>query len=72
MPRNPAMIMRTIMFTKYLSMNVVTEALKQDSLEKLTVIPKPFPFSEGSLRKCSLLVHVIRISKLQEPAMRFR
>ena len=69
---NPAMIMRTIMFTKYLSMDVVAEALKQDSLEKLTVIPKPFPFNEGSLRKCGLLAQVKRISKLQEPAMRFR
>jgi len=47
-------------------------ALKQDSLEKLTVIPKPFPFNEGSLRKCGLLAEVKRISKLQEPAMRFR
>jgi hypothetical protein len=47
---NPTMIMRTIMFTKYLSMDVVAEALKQDSLEKLTVIPRPIPFNEGSLR----------------------
>jgi len=69
---NPAMIKWTIMFTKYLSMDVVAEALKQDSLEKLTVIPKPFPFNEGSLRKCGLLAQVKRISKLQEPAMRFR
>ena len=46
-------------------------ALKQDSLDKLTVIPKPFPFNEGSLRKCGLLAQVKRISKLQEPAMRF-
>ena len=72
MHRNPAMIMRTIMFTKYLSLDVVAEALKQDSLERLTVIPKPFPFNEGSLRTCGLLAHVKRISKLQEPAMRFR
>ena len=47
-------------------------ALKQDNLEKLTAIPKPLPFNEGSLRKCGLLVNVKRISKLQEPAMRFR
>jgi hypothetical protein len=47
-------------------------ALKQDSLEKLTVIPKPFPFNEGFLRKCGLLAQVKRISKLLEPAMRFR
>ena len=66
------MIKWTIMFTKYLSMDVVAEALKQDSLEKLTVIPKPFPFNEGSLRKRGLLAQVKRISKLQEPAMRFR
>jgi len=46
--------------------------LKQDSLEKLTVITKPFPFNEGSLGKCGLLTHVKRISKSQEPAMRFR
>jgi len=47
-------------------------APKQDSLEKLTVIPKPFPYNEGSLRKCGLLAHVKRISKLQEPVMRFQ
>jgi hypothetical protein len=47
-------------------------ALKQESPEKLTVIPKPFPFNEGSLRKCGLLAHVKRISKLQEPAMGFQ
>jgi hypothetical protein len=33
-------------------------ALKQDSPEKLTVIPKPFPFNEGSLRKCGLLAQM--------------
>jgi hypothetical protein len=47
-------------------------ALKQDNLEKLTVILTPLPFNEGSLRKCGLLAHVKRISKSQEPAMRFR
>jgi len=65
-------IMRTIMFTKYLSMNVVVEALKQDSLDKLAVIPRPFTFNEGSFRKCGLLAQVKRISKLQKPAMRSR
>jgi len=69
---NPTMITRIVMFTKYLSMDVVAEALKQDSLEKLTVIPKPFSFNEGSLRKCGLLAQVKRISKLQKPAVRFR
>jgi len=47
-------------------------ALEQESLEKLTVIPMPFPFNEGFLRKCGLLAHVKRISKLQERAMRFQ
>jgi hypothetical protein len=47
-------------------------ALKQDSFEKLTVIIKPFPFNEGSLRNRGLLARVKWISKLQEPAMKFQ
>ena len=69
---NPAMMKWTIMFTKYLSMGGVAEAPKQDSLEKLTVIPKPFPFNEGSLGKCGLLAQVKRIAKLQEQVMRLQ
>jgi len=69
---SPAMIKWTIMFTKYLSMGVVAEAPKQDSLEKLTVIPKPLPFNEGSLGKCGLLAQVKRIAKLQEQVMRLQ
>jgi hypothetical protein len=68
---NPAMIMPIIMFTKYLSMDVVTEDLKQDRLKKLTAIPKLFSFNEDPLGKCGLLARVKRISKLQEPAIRF-
>ena len=46
-------------------------AMVQGSLEEVTVIPKPFPFNEGILRKCNLLTQVKRISKLQDPVMRF-
>lgn len=69
---NPAMIMPIIMFTKYPSMDVVTEDLKQDGLEKFIAIQKPFPFNEGSLRNCGLLAQAKRIFKLQKRAMRYR